>query len=388
MTATDPHPSPHPTPRPAPRPGSTRIGRETFFLPGPTEVRPAVLAAMTRPMIGHRSAAFRALFARLQDGLRTVFGTQRPVFIASSSATGLMEAAIRNAPAGPVLALVNGGFSERFARIAAACGRRVDRYDVPWGSVHDPAIVTTRIRDGGHTTVTVVHSETSTGVLTDVRAIADAAHAAGAVCCVDSVSGIRGAELRFDAWGLDFVLTGSQKALALPPGLAFAVASDAFVGRGASENRGVYFDLAEFATAAARDEAPNTPALPLYFALDVQLEAVLAEGLEQAWARHAAMAARTAAWVDELRREGIALAILAPAGHRSPTVTAVVLPPAVSAKAVVDAVAARGFTIGTGYGRLADTTIRIGHMGDHTVGGLADCLAACRSALIEVAKPG
>jgi aspartate aminotransferase-like enzyme len=354
----------------------------TFFLPGPTEVRPVVLQAMSGAMMSHRGSEFRALYARLQRGLRVVFGTTRPVFIATSSATGLMEAAIRNAPPGSVLALVNGGFSERFANVSAACGRVVDRYEVPWGSVHAAAEVTTRVKAGGHTVVSVVHSETSTGALNDVRAISDAAHSAGAVCVIDSVSGIRGAELRFDDWDLDYVFTGSQKALAIPPGLAFAVASDRFLAAGEHDRRGIYFDLGEFAAASAHDETPNTPAVSLYYALDVQLESVLAEGMPGAWARHAAMCARTADWAARMQEAtGLAVAPLVAAGHRSPTVTAIVTPEGVTPQAVVRGVAERGYTIGGGYGKLKGSTVRIGHMGDHTVAGLDGCLDACRHVL-------
>jgi aspartate aminotransferase-like enzyme len=358
----------------------------TFFLPGPTEVRPAIRQAMAGPMISHRGSEFRALVARVQAGLRVVFGTDRPVFIATSSATGLMEAAIRNAPPGPVLALVNGGFSERFANVGDACGRVVDRYEVPWGSVHDAAEVTSRLRAGGHRVVSVVHSETSTGALNDVRAISDAAHAAGAVCVIDSVSGVRGAELRFDEWRLDYVFTGSQKAMALPPGLAFAVASERFLASGERDRRGVYFDLAEFATAAARDETPNTPAISLYYALDLQLESVLAEGMAAAWARHAGMAARTAAWAAEVQETtGIPITPLAPAGHRSPTVTAIVTPAGATPESIVRGVAERGYTIGGGYGKLRGSTVRIGHMGDHTLDRLDGCLEACAEVLQTVA---
>jgi aspartate aminotransferase-like enzyme len=359
----------------------------TFFLPGPTEVRPAVRQAMSGRMISHRGAEFRALYVRAQQGLRVVFGTTRPVFVATSSATGLMEAAIRNAPPGRVLALVNGGFSERFAVVSVACGRAVDRYEVAWGAVHDPGEVTARVRAGRHTVVSVVHSETSTGALNDVRAISDAAHAAGAVCVIDSVSGIRGAELRFDDWGLDYVFTGSQKALAIPPGLAFAVASSRFLAAGEHDRRGIYFDLAEFEANAERDETPNTPALSLYYALDVQLESVLAEGMPAAWARHAAMCARTAEWAARLQEEtGTVVAPLVAAGHRSPTVTAILTPPGVTPRAVVRGVAERGYTIGGGYGKLKDSTVRIGHMGDHTPEGLDGCLDVCREVLRALGK--
>ncbi len=346
----------------------------TFFLPGPTEVRPEVLQAMTRPMISHRGAAFQAMFARVQPALQAVFGTAHPVFIATSSATGLMEAAVRNAPAGRVLALVNGAFSSRFAHVAEACGRAVERYEVPWGAVHDPAEVSRRVT--GAAVVTVVHSETSTGALNDVRAISNAAHAAGAMCVIDSVSGIRGAEMRFDAWSLDYVFTGSQKAMALPPGLAFAVASPAYLTRGDRAQRGAYFDLAEYASNAEKGEAPNTPSLPLYYALDAQRDRILGESATAAWARHAGMAALTVDWAGAHDLE-----ILAPKGHRSPTVSTIVLPAGIKSDSIVRAVADAGYTIGSGYGKLKDTTIRIGHMGDHTPDGVARVLRITADAL-------
>ena len=355
----------------------------TFYVPGPTEVRQPVLQAMCRPMISHRGAEFRAMYARIQDRLKVVFATRRPVLIATSSATGLMEAAIRNAPPGRVLALVNGAFSERFAHIATTCGRTVDRYEVPWGQVHDAAEVALKLKAATYGVVTVAHSETSTGALNDVRSISNAAHSAGVICCIDSVSGIRGAELHFDAWGLDYVFTGSQKALALPPGLAIAVASEEFLARGTREHRGAYFDLQEIALAAEQNEAPNTPAIPLYCALDAQLDHIVEEGMTLAWSRHAAMAAMTAAWVGNLQGR-LAVTVLAPAGHRSPTVSAISLPIGVQGDVLTRAVARRGYTIGSGYGKLKATTVRIGHMGDHTPTGLSGCLNACEAALTEL----
>jgi aspartate aminotransferase-like enzyme len=358
----------------------------TFYVPGPTEVRPEILQAMTQPMISHRGSAFRALFKRAQTGLREVFGTERPVLIGTCSATGLMEAAIRNAPPGSVLALVNGAFSGRFANIAEACGRTAEKYDVPWGQVHDPAEVARRVEAGHHAVVAVVHSETSTGALNDVRAISDAAHRAGAMCAIDSVSGVRGAELKFDEWGLDFAFTGSQKALALPPGLAFGVASERFLQSGDRTARGAYFDLSEFAAGAERGEAPNTPAIPLYYALVAQLDCIVEEGMPAAWARHARMAQMTYAWAEELSRDGIAVAPFAGPGHRSPTVTAITLPAHLTGETVVKAVSAEGFTLGAGYGKLKDSTVRIGHMGDHTPERLEDCLRATGEVLRHLAR--
>jgi aspartate aminotransferase-like enzyme len=299
-----------------------------------------------------------------------------------------MEMAVRCAPVGPVLALVNGAFSERFAEIARACGRETTVFDVPWGAAPDMDAVARALRARRYAAVTVVHSETSTGVLTDVRRVSDLAHSHGAICLVDSVTGVAGTPLDFDGWGLDFALTGSQKALALPPGLAVGVASADYVRRAhSSPERGRYFDVVEFEEYARKHQTPNTPALPLLYALDAQLERVAAETIEGRWARHAAMAERAWAWAESQRaRHGDALGILAPAGARSPTVSAITLPARLTGGAVVTAVARRGYTVGGGYGRLRDTTFRIGHMGDHTVETLAGCLSACDEALAELLR--
>ena len=358
----------------------------TFFLPGPTEVHPSVLEAMVQPMIAHRGRAFEALFARVQAGLRDVFRTTRPVFVSSSSATGLMEAAIRCAPVGPVLALVNGAFSDRFAHIARSCGREVDVVQVPAGAVVDPDEAARRLATRRYAVVTVVHSETSTGALTDVRTVQALARAHGALCLVDSVTGVGGAPLEFDAWELDFALTGSQKALALPPGLAFAVASAEYMRHAAeSPARGVYFDLAEFARYVERNQTPNTPALSLLYAAERQLARIAEETVERRWERHRAMAEATWRWTYGLReRFGGELRPLAAPGERSPTVTAVTLPAGLPSAHLTAAVAARGFTIGGGYGEVRETTFRIGHMGDHTVDELAACLATVEEALGEL----
>ena len=189
-----------------------------FFLPGPTEVRPEILAAQAQAMIGHRGKAMETLIAELQPGLRRIFRTSRPVYIAASSATGLMEAAIRNCAGRRVLSLVNGAFSERFYRIALAHGVDAVALEVPLGAGHTPQMVADALAKGSYDAVTVVHSETSTGVLNPIRELAEVVHRQpGRLLLVDSVTGVAGAQVESDAWQLDFVLTGSQKALALPP---------------------------------------------------------------------------------------------------------------------------------------------------------------------------
>lgn len=350
----------------------------SFFLPGPTEVREDVLAAQARPMIGHRGKGMEELLARVQPALQRVFRTARPVYISSSSATGLMEGSLRNGARKKVLSLVNGAFSERFHKIALACGLEGDVLDAEWGSAHDPARVAEALKGKGYDAVTVVHSETSTGALNPIADLARVVHASGdAVLLVDSVTGVAGNPVESDAWGLDVVLTGSQKAMALPPGLAFGVAQPNILERAkAARGRGIYFDFLEFEKYALQNQTPNTPAVSLLYALAAQLERLDAETMPTRWARHEAMARRTWAWADEMTARGIPVRVLAPEGQRSWTVTCLTVPPGRKGSDVNAAMKARGFVISAGYGKLKETTIRIGHMGDHTVAELDRVLGA------------
>ncbi|HVF39832.1 MAG TPA: alanine--glyoxylate aminotransferase family protein [Gemmatimonadaceae bacterium] len=357
-------------------------GFGTFFVPGPTEVRKEVLEAMLKPMIPHRSSEFESLFARLQTGLKEIFQTKRPVYVASSSATGMMEAAIRCAPPGRILCLVNGAFSERFAKIAEQCGRGVDRYEVAWSEVHSPEALDDHLSRSEYRAITVAHSETSTGALNSIRALSDVAHSRGVLCLVDSVSGLGGAELRFDEWGLDYVLTGSQKALALPPGLAFAVASPEFVSMAReTPGRGVYFDIAEMDEYLRQGQVPSTPSISLLYALEVQLEAVASEGVEARWKRHADMAALTQGWIARMSERDKGWRNIVRGGSQSPTVSTIELPASLGGSSFTASVAGLGFRVGGGYGKLRDTTFRIGHMGDHSVATVERCLEACERAV-------
>ena len=357
--------------------GALPYGR--FFLPGPTEVHPDVLAAQTRPMISHRGSGINALMRELQRGLETVFLTERPVFVSTSSATGLMEAAVRNVGREKrILCLVNGAFSERFADIGRACGFEVDELAVPWGDAHDPDAVADKLRDAGrYDAVTMAHSETSTGVLNDVRALAEAVRTVDDVLVVvDTVSSFAATEIRPDAWGIDFLLTGSQKAFALPAGLSFGVASERMMERAASApDKGYYFDLTLFQESWDKDQSPTTPALSVLFSLQVQLERMKTEGIETRWARHRKMAEMTWGWVDDMRAGGVGVEIVAPPGHRSPAVTAIRTPDGTTGPQVSRAMRERGWVVGGGYGKLKESTFRIGHMGDHTVEQVADLLA-------------
>lgn len=348
-----------------------------FFLPGPTEVHPDVLAAQAQPMIGHRGPAIKELMGTLIDGLKPVFVTERPVIISTSSATGLMEAAVRNAHAqGRILSLVNGAFSLRFAEIARSCGYEVDQWDVDWGGVHQADQIADRLEVNRYDAVTLSQSETSTGALQDLE---DIARVVGAfddtLLLVDSVTGVGGVETRTDEWGVDFILTGSQKALALPPGLAFGVASEAMIERSKKAiGRGWYFDLDRLMGQLASNQTPATPAVSLLYALELQLERIGEEGMEARWARHLEMQQATIRWVEDMRSSGSAIRVLAEQGHRSPTVTCLQLPGGEGSPAIVAEMLRRGWVIGGGYGKLKDSTLRIGHMGDHTVDELAELL--------------
>jgi len=365
----------------APAAREKRFGR--FFLPGPTEVLPEILAAQSRPMIGHRGKGMEQLIAHMMPGLQRLFRTARPVYLSASSATGLMEAAIRNCGGRRVLSLVNGAFSERFYRIALANGCEAHALEVPLGQVHTPEMVAQALRAQAYDAVTAVHSETSTGALNPVAELAAVVHRSpGTLFLVDAVSSLAGTPVESDAWELDFVLTGSQKALALPPGLALGVAQPAALERAkASPQRGIYFDFVEFESYIRKHQTPNTPAVSLLFALAAQIQRIETETVEGRWARHRAMAERTWAWAAEMQSRGIAVGVLAPVGYRSPTVTCLTLPPGRTGPQVTEALKARGFTISAGYGALKDSTIRIGHMGDHTVAELDELLQALEEVL-------
>ncbi|HIE20986.1 MAG TPA: alanine--glyoxylate aminotransferase family protein [Acidimicrobiia bacterium] len=354
------------------------LERGRFFLPGPTEVHPDVLAAQAQPMIGHRGPAIEELMERLERGLRPVFVTDRPVIISTSSATGLMEAAVRNGVSeGRILSLVNGAFSLRFSEIARMCGHEVEVWEVPWGEVHAPEALAKRLSEGGYDAVTLTQSETSTGALQDLEALAAVVgEQEETLLLVDSVTGVGGVETRTDEWGVDFIVTGSQKALALPPGLAFGVASEALLERSRGvPDRGWYFDLDRLSRALANHQTPATPAISLLYALDLQLIRIAEEGIEKRWKRHLAMQQRTLEWVAEMREVGVAMDVLAGEGRRSPTVTCIAFSERGKAPAVVAGMRERGWVIGAGYGKLKDSTIRIGHMGDHTVEELESLLA-------------
>lgn len=358
--------------------GATVAEFGRFLLPGPTEVHPDVLAAMQRPMIPHRGAEMVELFKAMEAPLQRIWRTERRVFIGTCSATGFMELAVRSGVRNRALSLVGGAFGERFGGIVAAAGRDVIRLDVPLGKTIEPSMLWDALKRSDVDAVTMVHSETSTGSLAPLDKLAAVVREFDdVVLLVDAVSSCGGCPVETDMWQLDFVLTGSQKALALPPGMALGVASDRMLERARTvPERGAYFDVLAFEKAAMDYQPTNTPAIPLLYALEAQLNRIEQEGgIEARWARHELMRRVVEEWVEGRGGE-LGFGFLPEASRRSPTVSCLEVPGKANGRALVKALGKRGWWIGTGYGPLKQSTIRIGHMGDHTPESVREMLVA------------
>lgn len=348
-----------------------------LFIPGPTEVRPDILDAQAQWMVGHRMPECADLIGRIHPKLQHVFMTEKRVFITASSGTGLMEAAVRNCTNKKVLNCVNGAFSNRWHQITEANGKDNEVLEAEWGQPILPEMVSQRLATDEFDAITIAHNETSTGVTNPIEDIATVVRRAPngqeIMILVDSVSGLSGARIEFDAWDLDVVLTSSQKAFALPPGLAFCAVSDRAMEKAAAvANRGYYFDFLLLEKYLLKNQTPATPAISLLYALDRQLDDILAEGLENRFARHLAMRDRTIAWARE--RE---FTLFAAAGYESPTVTCIDNTRAVDIPALNQYLRTQGLIVSNGYGaRLRGKTFRIAHMGDVQMSDLETLLAA------------
>jgi predicted phosphoserine aminotransferase len=339
---------------------------QRLFIPGPTDVLPEVLEAQSAPMIGHRSDEFEALFAKCEGQLQRLFETRSRVYIVVASGSGLQEAAIRNCVGGRVVCFVNGAFSQRWHDTAAGCDKQVTRVDVEWNTAVKPVIVaealSKALAEGPVDAITVVHNETSTGVTSPVGAIAAVVRSVSpdTLVLVDAVSSFGGTRIPVDEWGIDVLLTSSQKALALPPGLSFCSASDRVLERAKQvKGRGWYFDFLNLEKSLKKNTTPATPAISLMRALSVQLDRIFAEGIEQRYARHARLAQRTRAWA---LAQGFAL--MAEDGYRSPTVTTVTNTRQIDVEALNAYLGGEQMEISNGYGIYKDKAFRIAHMGE------------------------
>jgi predicted phosphoserine aminotransferase len=345
-----------------------------LVIPGPVEVRAEILEAQTEWMIGHRSTAFAELFGRLQEKLKQVFLTQHRVIVSGSSGTGLWEGASRNCIRDDrkALHLVGGAFSERWAEVSQLNGKKVDVIEVEWGKAHTPEMVADALKKDHYDAVCVVHNETSTGVTNPIKAIGEVTRQYDdTLFMVDSVSGLLGAEIRADEWGIDVLLTSSQKAFALPPGLAFASVSNRALERAKQiPYRGYYFDFIELDKSLQKNNTPSTPPVSLMFAADKQLDDVLAEGLENRWKRHIQMRDLTTEWA--FSRE---FGVFAQEGYWSPTVTTVDNKRGMDVDQMAKFMGGKGFSMDKGYGKIKGKTFRIAHMGDMQPSTLEEVLA-------------
>ena len=345
-----------------------------MFVPGPVDVADEVLAAQTKPMIPHRSKDFEATFRACDEKLRKVFFTDRPVYISTSSGSGLQEAGIRNFTNETVLSCVNGAFAKRWYDVAIANAKQADKVEVAWGDVIKPDQLAEALKQKHYEVVTIVHNETSTGAENPVKELARVTHEVSpdTLILVDAVSSLGGTKIDFDAWGLDFLLTSSQKSFALPPGLAFGAASERAMKKAETVKfRGWYFDLLLLEKHRVKDSTPMTPAMSLIWALDVQLDRMLAEGLESRFARHAAMAKRTQDWAAT---QG--MLPLAAEGYRSKTVSTINNSRNMDIPALNEFLKPKGMRIANGYGDLKGKTYRIAHMGEINMADVDKLLAA------------
>jgi aspartate aminotransferase-like enzyme len=357
------------------------MGVPMLFIPGPTEVDAELRAILARPLVGHRDPAFVAVVEDVCRRLGRLLLTSQPAAFESCPATALMEAGIRNLvpTKGRSLHLVGGAFGERWQKIAASCGRSGEALIVPLGHAHDPAALARRLQQGpAPDAVCITHNETATGVLSPLRELAAVVHrhAPQALVLVDVVTSVAGAELRFDAWGLDFVFAGTQKCLALPPGLCLYALSERAQQRAATiPERGFLLDLPRALRETNEGKTIATPCIPLVFALQEQLRRIDAEGLEARWARHLHLRDTTLAWAAA---RGFAPFVADPAA-RSPTVSCIDARGA-EVGAIYRRALAAGYQFDRGYGELRDRAFRIGHMGDHTLARLQALLAAMQPA--------
>lgn len=350
------------------------IAHTKLFGPGPVEVSQKTLEAFSRPMIGHRGSEFKALYKSIHLQLQELFNTKQPVYLSTSSAWGIMEGAIRNLVQKRVLNCMCGAFSDKWLDVSLRCGREAEGLRVEWGQPISPAELNKKLATGQYDAVTLIHNETSTGVMNSLTEIAEVFRRyPDVISIVDSVSALSAVPIATDELGLDVLLTGSQKALALPPGLAIFTASERAMVRAAqSKDRGYYFDLLEFKKNQEEYMTPSTPSVGHIYALQSKLEDIFNEGLAARYERHARTNALVHRWV-----EANGFKFFAPEGYRSKTLTCIANNREIDVAALISRVKQRHhFIFDGGYGKLKGKTFRISNMGDETEESMGQLLAA------------
>lgn len=353
-----------------------------LFIPGPIAVSEKTLRAMAQPMIGHRSTDFVALYQAIQPKLQSLFATKDPVYLSTSSAWGVMEGAVRNLTRKKVLNCMNGAFSDKWNDVALRIGRAAGALKFEWGQPVDPDALRRELSTGAYDTVTLIHNETSTGTMSDLPAIAAVLREfPEVISIVDTVSSFSVLPIDKDALGIDVIITGSQKALAMPPGLALVSVSKRALERAAqSPDRGYYFDFIEFQKNHEQGMTPSTPVIPLIYALKSKLEDIEAEGVATRHARHLRLNETVRAWGQA---KGFKLFPEPRYGSRSLNCFANTL--GYDLAALNKTLKSKHhLVIDGGYGKLKGKTFRISNMGDETDETIAAMLQALGSALAEL----
>jgi aspartate aminotransferase-like enzyme len=353
-----------------------------LFIPGPVAVSAKTLQAMAQPMIGHRSTDFVALYQSMQPDLQALFQTADPVYLSTSSAWGVMEGALRNLVQKKVLCCMNGAFSDKWLDVAQRCGLAAAALKFDWGQPVDPEALRRELATGQYDVVTLIHNETSCGCQSDLPALAAVLREFPAIInVVDTVSSFSALPINKDELGIDLMLTGSQKALALPPGLAILSVSKRTLERAAqSKTRGYYFDLLEFQKNHEAGMTPSTPVIPLIYALRSKLDDIKAEGIAARHARHARLNKTVRTW-----GEARGFTLFPKAGFGSVTLNCFANTRNVDLAALNKSLKSKhGFVIDGGYGKLKGQTFRISNMGDETDETMADLLKALDAVLAEL----
>ena len=352
-----------------------------LFIPGPIAVSEKTLRAMAQPMIGHRSTDFVALYQSIQPDLQALLFTADPVYLSTSSAWGVMEGSIRNLTRKKVLCCMNGAFSDKWLDVAQRCGLAAGALKSEWGQPVDPEALRKELATGQYDVVTLIHNETSCGCMSDLPALAAVLRQfPDVISIVDTVSSFSALPIKKDELGLDVIITGSQKALALPPGMSLLSPSKRALARAAlCQTRGYYFDFLEFQKNHESGMTPSTPVIPLIYALRSKLDDIKAEGFDARFVRHARLNQQVRDWAFA---KGFKL--FPKEGHGSVSLNCFANTLKVDLAALNKSLKSKhGFVIDGGYGKLKGLTFRISNMGDETTETMAALLQALDAVLAE-----
>jgi aspartate aminotransferase-like enzyme len=361
---------------------------QNLRIPGPTPLPDAVLDAQSSPMIDHRGTEFAEMLRAISSGIGQLIGTSGDVLLLTGSGSGAMEAAVVNSlsPGDRVLVVIIGGFGDRFADIAQSFGADVERLEIPWGEAADPADLAAHLAaNPPYAAVLVTHNETSTGVTNPIRELAAAIRSAPGdpLVVVDGISGLGAMPFEMDAWGVDLVVSASQKAWMGSPGIGIAAVGErAWAAVERARMPRFYWDFREARTFAEKGQTPWTPAVSVLFGLQVGLNRLIAEGRERTWARHDAIARGAQAGM-----EAAGLRLVAPVGHRSPTVTAAWLPEGLEWAPFNARMRAQGLVIAGGQGKWTGKILRFGHMGHVEWPDIGAAIRVLAETLAEFGQP-